>query len=145
MVSKKSGVPWKMYINYDPLVLFISTTLALYRISPKIRGMVSTKFATSWYYTCVQSINALRVMESGSKIVSANVRIELSCELAASSSQDSWSSGNSIAASASQNSLPGGSFMEVNTDMKKYLRGGFVYLDATPQKETKELFFSQVS
>ena len=46
-------------------------------------------------------------MESGSKI--ANVSTEPSCELAASSSQ---------------NSVPGGSDMEVNTDMKKVLRGG---------------------
>ena len=48
-------------------------------------------------------------MESGSKIVSANVSTEPSCELAATSSQ---------------NSLPGSSFMEANTDMKKALRGG---------------------
>ena len=47
-------------------------------------------------------------MESGIKIVSVNVSTEPSCELAASSSQ---------------NSLSGGSFMEVNTDMKKVLRG----------------------
>ena len=40
-------------------------------------------------------------MESGSKIVSANVSTETYCELAASS----------------LNSLPGGSFMEVNADM----------------------------
>ena len=43
------------------------------------------------------------------KIVSANISTEPSCELAASSSQ---------------NSLPGGSFMEINTDLKKALRGG---------------------
>ena len=49
-------------------------------------------------------------MESGSKIVSANVSTEASCELAASSSQ---------------NSLPGGSFMGLNTDMKEALRGGY--------------------
>ena len=49
-------------------------------------------------------------MKSGSKIVSPNVSTEPSCELAASSSQ---------------NSLPGGSFMEVNADMKKALRGGY--------------------
>ena len=47
-------------------------------------------------------------MESGIKIVSANVSTEPSCELAASSSQ---------------NSVPGGSFMEVKVDMKKVLRG----------------------
>ena len=41
-------------------------------------------------------------MESGSKIVSASVSTEPTCELAASSSQ---------------NSLPGGSFMEVATDI----------------------------
>ena len=46
-------------------------------------------------------------MESGSKIVSANVSTEPSCELAASSSQ---------------NSLPSGSVMEVNAGMKKALR-----------------------
>ena len=40
-------------------------------------------------------------------IVSANDSTEPSCELAASSSQ---------------NSLPGGSFMEVNSDMKKALK-----------------------
>ena len=71
-------------------------------------------------------------MASGSKIVSANVSTEPSCELAASSSQ---------------NSLPGGSFMEVNTDMKKALRGG--YTCCVPgcysnTKRDKELF-SQVS
>ena len=44
-------------------------------------------------------------MESGSKIVRANASTESSCELAASSSQ---------------NSLPGGSFVEVNTDTKKF-------------------------
>ena len=32
----------------------------------------------------------------------------------------------SIAASSSQNSLPGGSFMEVNTDMRKALRRGYI-------------------
>ena len=47
-------------------------------------------------------------MASGSIVVIANVSTEPFCELAASS----------------QNSLPGGSFMEVNTDMKKALRGG---------------------
>ena len=41
----------------------------------------------------------------GSKIVSANVSTEPACELAASSSR--------------------GSFIAVNTDMKKYLRGGY--------------------
>ena len=35
---------------------------------------------------------------------------------------------------------PGGSFMEINTDMKKALRGGytFVYLDATPNTKRKK-------
>ena len=51
-------------------------------------------------FTC--SVDRQRVMGSGSKIVSANVSTEPSCELAASSSQ---------------NSLPGGRFMEVNADM----------------------------
>ena len=41
-------------------------------------------------------------MRSGSKIVSANVSTEPTCEFTASSSQ---------------NSLPGSSYMEVNTDM----------------------------
>ena len=59
-------------------------------------------------------------MESGSKIVSANVSIiKHSCELAASSSHNLLPGGSSIAAGSSLNSLPGGSFMKVNTDKKK--------------------------
>ena len=66
---------------------------------------------------------------SGSKIVSASVSTEPSCELVASSSQ---------------NSLPGGSFMEVNTDMKKALRRGYtscVIRMILNTKRDKELSF----
>ena len=56
-------------------------------------------------------------MESGSKIVSADVSTEPACEPAASSSQNPLPGGSSIAASSSQNSLPGSSFMKVNADM----------------------------
>ena len=55
-------------------------------------------------------------------MVSANVT-EPSCELAASSSQ---------------NSLPGGSFVEVNTDMKKALRGGYTCCVPGCYSNTKE-------
>ena len=60
-------------------------------------------------------------MESGLKIVSANVNTEPSSELAASSSPNSFSGGSSIAASSSHNSLPGGSFVEVNVDIVEVL------------------------
>ena len=73
-------------------------------------------------------------MESRSKIVSVNVSTEPSCELAASSSQNSLPGSSfmevnarmngtsteptcELAANSSQNSLPGSSFMEVNDDM----------------------------
>ena len=69
-------------------------------------------------------------MESGSKIVSAKVSIEASCELAASSSQ---------------NPLPGSSFMEVNADMKKDLRRGYTCCVpgsySNTHKRDKELSF----
>ena len=52
------------------------------------------------------SVDRQRIMESGNKIVSADVYTVPSCELAASSSV---------------NSLPGSSFMVVNTDMMKAL------------------------
>ena len=74
--------------------------------------------------------SADRVMESGSKIVSANVSTEPSCELAASSFQ---------------NSLPGDSFMEVNTDMKKALRGGYTCVPGCYSKKRHGTLFSQVS
>ena len=69
-------------------------------------------------------------MESGSKIVSANVSTAPYYELAASSSQIS---------------LRGGSFMEVNIDMKKALSGG--YTCCVPgsypiQKETRNPLFT---
>ena len=60
-----------------------------------------------------------------SKIVSANVSTEHSCELATSSPQKSLPGGSSIGASSSQNSFPGRSLMEVITDMKKDLRGDY--------------------
>ena len=56
-------------------------------------------------------------MESGSKIVSANVSTAPYYELAASSSQISLPGCSSIAASSFQKSLPDSSVMEVNTDM----------------------------
>ena len=61
-------------------------------------------------------------MESGSRIVSANVSTEPSCELAASSSQ---------------NSVPGGSFMMVNTDVTKSLRGGYTFCVSGCYSNTK--------
>ena len=70
-------------------------------------------------------VSKLWRVEGGRKIVSANVSTEPSCELAASSSQNSLPGGSSNAASSSQNSSPGGSIMEVNTDMKKALKGGY--------------------
>ena len=67
-----------------------------------------------------------RGIECGSKIVSANVNAEPSCEFVASYSQKLLPGGSFVAVSSSYNSLPGGSFMEVNTDMKKALRGDFL-------------------
>ena len=62
-------------------------------------------------------------------MVRANVSTEPSYELAASSSQ---------------NSLPGGSFMEINTDMKKALKGAYTCVPgSTPtQKETRNSLFT---
>ena len=41
-----------------PLVLFMGTSVALYCISQKqIIRMEATKFATRWYYSCVQLID----------------------------------------------------------------------------------------
>ena len=60
----------------------------------------------------VQSIDGLQVMESGIKTVSSNINTEPSCELAASSSQNSLPGGSTIAASSSQNSLPVGALWQ---------------------------------
>ena len=87
-------------------------------------------------------------MESGNKIVSANVSTEPSCELAASLSQNSLPGGSSIAASSSQNSMPGGSLAEVNAGMKKALRGGYTcYVPGcySNTKRDKELSFHKLS
>ena len=54
-----SSVPMKLRYKLLPLVLFMSTTLALYPISRKqIIGMESTTFATSWYYSRLQLIDS---------------------------------------------------------------------------------------
>ena len=60
-------------------------------------------------------------MESGIKIVSANVSTEPSCEFAASSSQ---------------NSLPGSSFMEVNADMNSTSTGPSYVLAASSSQNS---------
>ena len=80
--------------------------------------MESTKLATS-LFTC--SVD--RPLASYGKC-SANITVH-SCEITASSSQNSLPGGSSIAASSSQNSLSGGSFMEANINMKKALRGSY--------------------
>ena len=79
-----------------------------------------------------------------SKIVSANVSTEPSCELVTSFPQNSLPGSSSIGASSSQKSLNGGSLMEVNTDIKKDLRGD--YTCCVPRcysntKRDKELSF----
>ena len=83
-------------------------------------------------------------MESGSKIVSANLSTELSCELAASSSQNSLPGDSSTGASSCRNSLPDGILMKVSTDMKKALRGVYTCVPGcySNTKRDKELSFT---
>ena len=49
-----------------------------------------------------------------------------------------------LAASSFQNSLPGGSFVEVNTDLKQGLRGGYTGVPGcySTQKETRNSLFT---
>ena len=76
-------------------------------------------------------------MVSGIKLVSTNVSSEFSCELAASSTQNSLPGGSSIAANSSQDLLPGSSFMVVNIDMKKVLKGSCTYCVPVCYSNTK--------
>ena len=81
-------------------------------------------------------------MGCGNKIFSANVSTELSCELAASSSQNSLPRRQfCFIAASSPNSLPGSSFMEVLEE--NFERSLYGYMDATPtQKETRNSLFA---